>query len=111
MNQRWMLSTLQFPALARSWPSFVADWIDARDCVLGDDTAKIIYREFEAFDKNGKRGSAFDTIYVWRLPQITVNNIYCAEKDTVYCGVGNSPGPFMVVDSINPWTGMPYRLL
>ena len=94
------------PCLGPVKANFVADWVDPYDCVLGSDTAKIIYREFEAFGKDGKRGSAFDTIYVWRLPQLTPNNIYCAERDTVYCGVGDSPGPFMVVDSINPWTGM-----
>jgi hypothetical protein len=86
-------------------PRFVADWVVPFDCVPGEPIAKIIYREFEAFDKNGNRGFGFDTIYVLRLPEITVDNIYCAEKDTLYCGVGDSPGPFIVVDSIDPWTG------
>ncbi|MDH3651122.1 MAG: hypothetical protein OEQ53_15650, partial [Saprospiraceae bacterium] len=84
---------------------FVADWVDPHDCVLGDDTAKVIYREFEAFDKEGRRGSCFDTIYVWRLPQITFENIYCAERDTVYCGAG-SDGPFMLVPEVDKYTGM-----
>jgi len=84
---------------------FVADWVDPHDCVLGDDTAKVIYREFEAFDKEGRRGSCFDTIYVWRLPQITPDNIYCSERDTVYCGVG-SAGPYMVVPELDKYTGM-----
>ncbi len=86
---------------------FIADWVDPHECVLGDDTAKVIYREFEAFDKEGRRGSAFDTIYVWRLPELTADNIYCAEKDTVYCGEGDSPGPYMVVPQIDSTTGLP----
>ena len=95
------------PCFGTEYAQFVADWVDPYPCVLGEDTAKIIYREFEAFDKNGNRGSTFDTIYVWRLPQITVNNIYCAEKDTLYCGVSAGYGPYIVVDGIDSLTGMP----
>ncbi|MBK8502766.1 MAG: hypothetical protein IPL46_11405 [Saprospiraceae bacterium] len=42
------------PCFGQIPASFVADWIDPYPCILGNDTAKIIYREFEAFDKNGK---------------------------------------------------------
>ena len=83
--------------------TFVADWIDARACIVdslgtpGNDTAKIIFREYEAFNKDGQRGVGFDTIYVLRLPQITVDNAFCPERDTVYCGVGGKLGPYMVV--------------
>src|SRR5690606_911563 len=45
------------PCLGYVKANFVADWVVPYDCILGNDTAKIIYREFEAFDKNGKRGS------------------------------------------------------
>ena len=94
------------PCFGRVPTQFVADWVIPYECVLGEDTAKVILREFEAFDKNGIRGSAYDTIYVMRLPEITDNNIYCAEKDTLYCGEGGI-GPYMVVDSLDPWTGLP----
>ncbi len=83
--------------------TFVADWIDARQCIAdslgtaGNDTAKIILREYEAYDKEGRRGSGFDTIIVVRLPQITVDNAFCPERDTVYCGDGGKLGPYMVV--------------
>ncbi len=83
--------------------TFVADWIDARACIAdslgtaGNDTAKIILREYEAYDKEGRRGSGFDTIIVVRLPQITVDNAFCPERDTVYCGTGGKLGPYMVV--------------
>ncbi|NND05745.1 MAG: T9SS type A sorting domain-containing protein [Saprospiraceae bacterium] len=86
------------PCRGYSEAEFAADWIVAYDCVPGQDTAKVIYREFEAFDKEGRRGFAFDTIVVLRLPEITVNNIFCAEKDTTYCGVYYG-GPFMVVQN------------
>ena len=81
---------------------FVADWITAFNCdaaALGtaaNDTAKIIYREYEAFDKAGVRGAGYDTIYVLRLPQITTFNAYCNPRDTVYCGTGGKIGPYMV---------------
>ncbi len=86
--------------------SFVADWVDPRDCVLGEDTAKIIYREYEAFGKDGARGSGFDTIVVYRLPQITPDNTFCQERDTTYCGalLGSRFGPYMLAE--NPTTGM-----
>jgi hypothetical protein len=82
--------------------TFVADWVTPFDCdaallgTEGNDTAKIIYREYEAFDKDGVRGAGFDTIYVLRLPQITVDNAFCPERDTVYCGQGGKIGPYMV---------------
>src|SRR5690606_25148150 len=79
----------------------------------GSDTAKIILREFEAFDKQGNRGSGFDTIIVYRLPAIEaeeglVQNVYCAEKDSIYCGYvapDDCVGPFMIVPERNPLTG------
>ncbi len=68
-------------------PVFVSDWVELRDCLPGvNDTAKIIYREWEAIDKEGRRGVGFDTIIVHRLPEITSANLYCAIKDTLYCG-------------------------
>jgi hypothetical protein len=82
--------------------TFVADWVTPFDCdaallgTEGNDTAKIIYREYEAFDKDGVRGAGYDTIYVLRLPQITVDNAFCPERDTVYCGQGGKIGPYMV---------------
>ncbi len=91
------------PCRGQEDASFVADWIDAKDCLadsLGtaaNDTAKIILREYEAFDKEGRRGSGFDTIIVLRLPQITVDNAFCPERDTVYCGEGGKIGPYMVI--------------
>jgi len=65
---------------------FVADWVQfpAGD-TCGNDTVKIIYREFEAFDKLGRRGSVTDTIVVFRLPHLTNESIFCLESSTIYC--------------------------
>ena len=65
---------------------FVADWVVPYDCEEDQDTAKVIYREYEAFDKEGKRASVFDTIVVFRLPQIHNESIFCSESTTLYCG-------------------------
>lgn len=84
-------------------PTFVADWVFPLDCEPGlQDTAKQILREWEFFDKDGKRASAFDTIDVFLFPQITAEHIYCVEKDTVYCGEPTEGiGPFITYDSLN----------
>ncbi len=81
------------------------DWIEAYDCGPNfdpsNDTLKVIYREYAAVDKDGNRASVFDTLTVFRLPPIEVqgtstSNAYCAERDTTYCGVTGSKGPFMI---------------
>jgi hypothetical protein len=65
---------------------FVADWIEPYDCVPGvQDTAKIIYREYETFDKQGVRATAFDTIVVFRLPQLHAESFFCPGNQTIYC--------------------------
>ncbi|MCB0190271.1 MAG: hypothetical protein KDE31_38625, partial [Caldilineaceae bacterium] len=64
--------------------------------MAANDTAKVILREYEAYDKNGVRGAGYDTIYVLRLPQITVDNAFCNDRDTVYCGEGGKLGPYMI---------------
>lgn len=83
--------------------NYVADWVEVYDCVLGEDTAKVIYRMYDAYDKFGHRGTGQDTIVVRRLPQISANNVFCAERDTTYCGEGSGEefGPFMVFDELD----------
>lgn len=79
-------------------PFFGGDWVTIHDCVLGEDTAKTIYRQWWAESKDGIRGIAFDTIYVLRLPPLSASNFFCSDKDTVYCGVANQQsGPYIVV--------------
>ncbi len=83
--------------------TFVSDWVELYECgpfgTPANDTAKIIFREYEAFDKEGNRGFTYDTIVVLRLPQIVGgDNAWCRETDTLYCGHGSKVGPYMVVD-------------
>jgi hypothetical protein len=95
--------TAYVPCQGLRTPSFVADWLFPLECEPGvQDTVKRILREWEFFDKEGKRGSAFDTIDVFLFPQITADHIYCVEKDTVYCGEPKTGvGPFITYDSLN----------
>ncbi len=94
--------------------TFAADWVVAHNCNAtpldpANDTSKVIYREYEAFDKNGNRGSVFDTITVFNLPPIDVSgttgtNAYCAIRDTTYCGEGFA-GPYLLYqERCNPNT-------
>ncbi len=86
---------------------FVADWLAYvnNSCeAIGteaEDTVKVILREFEAFSKDGHRGVGYDTIVVFRLPQITTTNTFCAVRDTIYCE-DEKLGPFMVLEDLQP---------
>jgi len=84
---------------------FIADWADVRECVPGNDTIKIIYREYAATSRSGVRGIGFDTICVLQLPEITTANTYCTERDTLYCGEGGPVGPYLIVDDLRPTAG------
>ncbi|NND33979.1 MAG: hypothetical protein HKN76_15430, partial [Saprospiraceae bacterium] len=78
--------------------NFVADWVKPMPCLPGNDTAKIIYREYEVMGKDGSRSTGFDTIYVKRLPLMTRNNTFCGERDTSYCGdIQQNFGPYMLL--------------
>ncbi|MBX2816935.1 MAG: T9SS type A sorting domain-containing protein [Saprospiraceae bacterium] len=81
---------------------YVADWVTVLECdPNGQDTAKIIYREWEKFDKDGLRGTSFDTIYVFNLPEITAENIFCQSRDTIYCSnPGDIKGPYFVYPEV-----------
>lgn len=82
--------------------TFVSDWITIYDCEAGvQDTAKVIYREWESVDKEGFRGVGYDTIVVFYLPEITADNIFCALKDTIYCGDHETyVGPYITIPGL-----------
>ena len=99
------------PCFGQEEVHFVADWVTPYPCE--SDTVKIIYREYEAFDKLGRRGSSIDTIVVVKLPEIVnvdlsinLRNLGCPEIDTLYCGINSltdedsiTPvGPYMLVE-------------
>lgn len=88
----------QIPCGGSMDATLVGDWVETYDCTDGQELAKIIYREYTAVGKDGRRGSGVDTIYVLNLPEITRENLYCAEKDTVYCSDDSVEfGPYMVL--------------
>ena len=67
-------------------PDFVADWVQPYDCVPEiQDTAKIIYREYEVFSKSGKRASVFDTIVVYRIPKLHFESFFCPGNYELFC--------------------------
>ncbi|MDH3245918.1 MAG: hypothetical protein OEM26_14960, partial [Saprospiraceae bacterium] len=92
MRTAWIPCSEEVPA------EFVTDWVTPIDCEPGViDTVKIIYREWEAYDKDGRRGVRFDTLYVLQFPEITAASIYCERKDTTYCGDTTvAIGPYIV---------------
>ncbi len=85
-------------------PTFVADWTDA-DFDCDSDTAKIIYKEYEAFDKDGNRGVGYDTVVVLKIPELTIDNVSCPEKDTLYWAVNEYP---VTTDEDDPLFGYYY---
>lgn len=82
--------------------NFVSDWLIPYPCLPGiQDTAKVILREWEAIGKDGIRGVGYDTIVVFYLPEITAQNIYCVEKDTIYCSdLTTLTGPTISIPSL-----------
>ncbi|NND08847.1 MAG: tandem-95 repeat protein [Saprospiraceae bacterium] len=84
---------------------FAGEWVETYDCSLGDqDTVKVIYREWAAISTDGIRTSAFDTIVVIRPPAIAVENTFCRDADTLYCGIGRF-GPFLILPDVCPEDG------
>ncbi len=82
---------------------FVTDWLINYECDPGvQDTVKVILREWEAYDKFGRRGVSFDTIAVLQMPEVDADHIYCSDRDTVYCGDTTTVmGPFVTYEKID----------
>lgn len=78
------------PCLGVQPSIFVADWINT-DFECTNDTLKVIFREYEAFDKNGHRANTFDTLIIFRSPRIDISNTFCSDSDTLQCGVNDHP--------------------
>ncbi|MCB0664502.1 MAG: T9SS type A sorting domain-containing protein [Saprospiraceae bacterium] len=93
----------------------VTDWLIPYQCMPGlQDTVKVILREWEAIGKDGIRGVGFDTIVVFYLPEITMENIYCVDKDSIYCNdLSNFTGPVISIpeNPLDPTTCIDLPLL
>lgn len=81
--------------------TFVTDWQIPYECLPGQqDTVKVILREWEAYDKIGRRGFSFDTIVVLLFGEIDSNHIYCVDRDTLYCSdTTQNIGPFITFEN------------
>ncbi len=90
--------------------TYVTDWVTAYPCDAGvQDTVKVILREWEAFDKDGRRGTTFDTLTVYQFGEIDADHIYCEARDTVYCGdTTQNIGPFITYEELDGGCGMLY---
>src|SRR5690606_7840690 len=63
------------------------DWIMPVHCNENSDTAEIIFRTWEVFNKNGNLFTLTDTIVVLRLPQLTSANFVGDSEDSIYCTI------------------------
>lgn len=77
--------TALVPCLGERPATFVSDWTEVFECSPDHDTAMVIYRMYEAYGKDGSRGTTQDTINVIRLPVLDDINTICDAKDTVNC--------------------------
>ncbi len=90
--------------------TFSSDWIVPYPCDGANDTAKVIYRSYEAKGKDDSRILVIDTITAFKIPAISPENTYCGEKDTAYCT--DRPrdfGPYILVED-PPMSGYYRRL-
>lgn len=86
--------------------TWVTDWITHYECEpLVQDTAKVILREWETFDKSGERFTVFDTVIVHQLPSIDSDHVFCAPNDTMYCGTEMLAGPYLIKETF-PGSGV-----
>ncbi|WP_236972652.1 choice-of-anchor Q domain-containing protein, partial [Membranihabitans marinus] len=66
-------------------PQVQPDWVMPVDCERESDTAKVILRTWEVFDKSGSLYLLTDTIVVFRLPKLTPESFVVSGEDTSYC--------------------------
>ena len=80
---------------------YVVDWVGfPKSAHCTNDTIEIRYREFEAFGQFNLRGHAFDTLVVFRLPELTDSNLICPQQSIVYSdNVSDFKGPSLEVGS------------
>lgn len=84
---------------------YVSDWITTYACGAAGDTAKIILREWEYFDKENRRGVSIDTIVVRNFPALDQDHLFAPSQDTILCGDTLKVGPYLLVEEI-PGSGI-----
>ncbi|MBY5960289.1 FG-GAP repeat protein, partial [Membranicola marinus] len=75
-------------------PKVQPDWVMMPNACGEGDTAKVIWRTWESFDKNGQLTTLTDTIVVFRLPQLSQEDFLAAAETEFFCKVeaGVEPG-------------------
>src|SRR5690606_9002623 len=61
------------------------DWIMPFPCNVDSDTAEVIFRTWESYDKEGNLATLTDTIVVFRLPRLSPNAFIGSAEDSFYC--------------------------
>ncbi len=70
-----------------SQPKVQPDWIMPVPCNVESDTAKVIFRTWEVYDKEGNLSTLTDTIVVFRLPRLTPGAFVGSPEDSFYCEI------------------------
>src|SRR5690606_29234042 len=74
------------PCFGRPYtPTVQPDWIVPVPCNVDSDTAEIIFRTWEVFNKEGDLFTLTDTIVVFRLPRLTPDAFTGNTEDTIFC--------------------------
>ena len=63
------------------------DWIMPFPCNIESDTAEVIFRTWESYDKEGNLATLTDTIVVFRLPRLTPDAFVGSAEDSLYCDI------------------------
>ncbi len=79
------------------------DWIMPRLCDLTNDTAEIIYRTWEVFNKDDEITTLTDTIIVLRLPAFAPESFIGFQEDTVYCEIENNIAEGQALKHYEAW--------
>ncbi len=66
-------------------PQVQPDWIMPFPCDVENDTAEVIFRTWESYDKEGRLTTLTDTIVVFRLPRLTPGAFVGTFEDSFYC--------------------------
>ena len=75
---------------------YVSDWITSYECGEAGDTARVILREWEFFDKENRRGVSIDTIVVRNFPALDQDHLFAPVEDTILCGDTSKVGPYLL---------------
>ncbi|MBY5956811.1 T9SS type A sorting domain-containing protein [Membranicola marinus] len=86
-------------------PQVQPDWvmIEPYTCDTESDTAEVIFRTWEVFDKDGNLATLTDTIVVFRLPKLTPDAFIGTAEDSFYCELVAVPNDGGVLKRYASW--------